>query len=142
MRNASRHTMQPRHDIGLVSAGVLRSAARARDAGTLPAPPLPSAPPPVMRLLLSPALRTVVCRSQKLGAGKLHSFWTFADARTPASPRQVLDAAAVDALAVATSHPTWMVARWAPRFGPAATLALLQANNRCAWTPSGCGCTA
>ena len=52
-------------------------------------------------------------------------------------PWQVLDAAAVDALAVATSHPTWMVARWAPRFGPAATLALLQANNRCAWVSSG-----
>lgn len=75
-------------------AGVLRSAARARDAGALPAPPLPASPPPV------------------------------------------LDAAAVDALATATSHPTWMVARWAARFGPAETLALLQANNRRAGSPA------
>jgi hypothetical protein len=75
--------------ISLHVSGVLRSAARARDAGTLPSPPLPASPPPV------------------------------------------LDAAAVDALAVATSHPTWMVGRWALRLGPAETLALLQANNRC-----------
>lgn len=87
------HGADGRHrDVRLVhvpNAGVLRNAARARDAGTLPAPALPAVP--------------------------------------PADP----DAATLDALATATSHPTWMVARWVRRYGTAEAFALLQANNRC-----------
>jgi len=36
----------------------------------------------------------------------------------------------VEALAVEFSHPRWLVARWAARFGPEATRALLEANNQ------------
>jgi 16S rRNA (cytosine967-C5)-methyltransferase len=36
----------------------------------------------------------------------------------------------VEALSVEFSHPRWLVARWASRFGPEATRALLEANNR------------
>ncbi len=36
----------------------------------------------------------------------------------------------VEALATEFSHPRWLVARWAARFGPDATRALLEANNR------------
>ncbi|TDI69900.1 MAG: 16S rRNA (cytosine(967)-C(5))-methyltransferase RsmB [Bacteroidetes bacterium] len=35
----------------------------------------------------------------------------------------------VDALAIAHSHPTWMVERWIDRFGEAKTIALLEHNN-------------
>ena len=35
----------------------------------------------------------------------------------------------VDALALAESHPRWLVARWVARWGEAETRALLQANN-------------
>ena len=31
---------------------------------------------------------------------------------------------------MATSHPTWMVARWVERYGAADAVQLLQANNR------------
>ena len=34
-------------------------------------------------------------------------------------------------LAIAASHPTWMVQRWLEHFGEAETLQLLAANNRC-----------
>ena len=37
---------------------------------------------------------------------------------------------AADMLAVATSHPTWMVQRWVQRWGQEATLNLLHHNNR------------
>jgi 16S rRNA (cytosine967-C5)-methyltransferase len=36
----------------------------------------------------------------------------------------------VDALATEFSHPRWLVARWAERWGPEPTRALLEANNR------------
>jgi 16S rRNA (cytosine967-C5)-methyltransferase len=36
----------------------------------------------------------------------------------------------VDALATEFSHPRWLVARWAQRWGPEQTRALLEANNR------------
>ncbi len=36
----------------------------------------------------------------------------------------------IDALATEFSHPRWLVARWAARFGADATRALLEANNR------------
>ncbi len=83
------HAILDTDEFSNLAAGVLRAAIRRRDAGTLPAPALPSAPP------------------------------------------AALNAAQAEALAVATSHPTWMVARWAARYGPADTMALLQANNRC-----------
>ena len=38
---------------------------------------------------------------------------------------------AADMMAVATSHPTWMVQRWLRRWGQKDTLALLRHNNRC-----------
>lgn len=38
---------------------------------------------------------------------------------------------AADMVAVATSHPTWMVQRWLQRWGQKDTLALLHHNNRC-----------
>ncbi len=38
---------------------------------------------------------------------------------------------AADMVAVATSHPTWMVQRWLQRWGQEDTLALLHHNNRC-----------
>lgn len=34
-------------------------------------------------------------------------------------------------LAIAASHPLWMVERWLQRYGEADTLKLLVANNRC-----------
>ena len=37
---------------------------------------------------------------------------------------------AAEKLAVATSHPTWMVLRWLQRLGQAETLLLLEHNNR------------
>lgn len=40
---------------------------------------------------------------------------------TPADP--------IDALALAYSHPRWLVARWVARWGPEATTSLLAANN-------------
>ncbi len=36
----------------------------------------------------------------------------------------------VQALAVATSHPAWIVARWLERFGPERARAILEADNR------------
>ncbi|KAA6419585.1 MAG: hypothetical protein FRX49_10510 [Trebouxia sp. A1-2] len=39
---------------------------------------------------------------------------------------------AADMMAMATSHPTWMVQRWLQRWGQKDTLALLQHNNRSA----------
>lgn len=35
-----------------------------------------------------------------------------------------------EAIAIATSHPTWMVARWLNRYGQSETVELLAANNR------------
>ncbi len=38
-------------------------------------------------------------------------------------------------LAVAASHPEWMVERWLQRYGEADTIKLLVANNRCLACP-------
>ncbi len=46
----------------------------------------------------------------------------------PASPAAAAKAA-VRRLALQYSHPTWLVSRWLPRFGPEATPQLLQHNN-------------
>lgn len=46
----------------------------------------------------------------------------------PASPSAAAKAA-VRRLALQYSHPTWLVSRWLPRFGPDATPQLLQHNN-------------
>ena len=51
------------------------------------------------------------------------------DAMEPALPPDPLDA-----LALAESHPRWLVARWVARWGADGTRALLQANNREAFT--------
>lgn len=40
------------------------------------------------------------------------------------------DSEFAEAAALATSHPTWMVRRWAERFGKAETLAFLKENNK------------
>ena len=48
----------------------------------------------------------------------------------PAPPPGAPPEEQAEALAIATSHPTWMVARWLRRYGEAGALALLAANNR------------
>lgn len=48
----------------------------------------------------------------------------------PAPPPGAPPGERAEALAIATSHPTWMVARWLGRYGEAGALALLAANNR------------
>ena len=40
------------------------------------------------------------------------------------------EGSAADALAIAASHPTWMVERWLERYGRDSTMQLLAANNR------------
>ena len=69
-----------------VSNRLLRALQRARDAESVPQPPLPS--------------------------------------------RQDSIQIMADKLALAASHPTWLVARWLTSFGPKETMALLTANNR------------
>ena len=44
------------------------------------------------------------------------------------------DLAPAERIGILHSHPTWLVERWLARFGEAATLSLLQANNRPART--------
>ena len=51
----------------------------------------------------------------------------------PTPPRPPAGAAAgqvADAMAIAASHPTWMVERWLRQFGEAPTVALTRWNNR------------
>jgi 16S rRNA (cytosine967-C5)-methyltransferase len=51
------------------------------------------------------------------------------EGQTGESDRIELPADPVDALAVAESHPRWLVARWVARWGEAETRTLLQSNN-------------
>jgi 16S rRNA (cytosine967-C5)-methyltransferase len=44
-------------------------------------------------------------------------------------PSPTADTGGAEALAVATSHPAWLVARWMERFGPARARAMLEADN-------------
>ncbi|MHB8753603.1 MAG: 16S rRNA (cytosine(967)-C(5))-methyltransferase RsmB [Candidatus Acidiferrales bacterium] len=52
------------------------------------------------------------------------------ESREPAENCFPQEVALVDALALAHSHPTWLVERWLKRFGRAETAALLDANNK------------
>lgn len=46
------------------------------------------------------------------------------------SDDQIARLSGVDRIATLYSHPTWLVERWAARFGETRTVALLEANNR------------
>ena len=50
----------------------------------------------------------------------------------PVAPPGAGDKERAMMLAIAASHPLWMVQRWLERYGEADTLKLLAANNRCA----------
>lgn len=49
--------------------------------------------------------------------------------RPPPPPLGASDVQVAAALALAASHPQWLVERWMLRFGRAGTMALLQSNN-------------
>jgi len=50
-------------------------------------------------------------------------------AQPPPPAKGMSQQQAADALAVGSSHPTWMVLGWLQHYGPAATMALLKRNN-------------
>ena len=53
----------------------------------------------------------------------------------PEAPAGASAAEKTTMLAIAASHPLWMVERWLKRYGKADTLKLLVANNRCPASP-------
>jgi 16S rRNA (cytosine967-C5)-methyltransferase len=65
-----------------------------------------------------------------LGASKLVNAVLRRLDRERGEPMPPLPADPVEALAIAHSHPRWLVARWVARWGAARTQALLEANNR------------
>src|SRR5271154_7485482 len=52
------------------------------------------------------------------------------DAKSPDEKYLPLNVPPAERLGILHSHPTWMVERWLSRLGEAATVALLEANNR------------
>lgn len=71
-------------------------------------------------------------------AGVLRSVVRGRNAQTLPSPRVAAGATLeqrAEAIAIATSHPTWMVTRWLARYGQVETVELLAANNRCRLMP-------
>lgn len=65
-----------------------------------------------------------------VGAGKLVNAVLRRIERERESLEPALPADPIDALAMRTSHPRWLVQRWVRQFGAAAAEALLHANNR------------
>lgn len=87
--------------------------------------PIPSRPPPPSPLPRpAPACSNIV---RAMEAGTLPE--------PPPPAKGMSFEAAADALATGTSHPTWMVAGWLRQYGPPATVALLQSNNKCVGWP-------
>ncbi|MHB0948808.1 MAG: 16S rRNA (cytosine(967)-C(5))-methyltransferase RsmB [Gemmatimonadaceae bacterium] len=68
-------------------------------------------------------------RGHGIGASQLANAVLRRIERERASLAVPLPADPVEALALATSHPAWLVQRWMERWGPEATRALLEANN-------------
>ncbi len=65
-----------------------------------------------------------------IGASKLTNAVLRRLDRERDEPAPPIPADAVEALAIETSHPHWLVARWLSRFGPEETRRLCEANNR------------
>lgn len=69
------------------------------------------------------ALHCPACRNvaRQLASGELP--------QPPAPAKGMSPQQAAEALAVGSSHPTWLVQGWLEQYGPAATMALTKHNN-------------
>ena len=78
----------------------------------------PASPSPTADALHCPACRNV---ARQLASGELP--------QPPAPAKGMSPQQAAEALAVGSSHPTWLVQGWLEQYGPAATMALTKHNN-------------
>ena len=75
-------------------------------------------PRPPLTHYTAPSCRNV---ARQLASGELP--------QPPAPAKGMSPQQAAEALAVGSSHPTWLVQGWLEQYGPAATMALTKHNN-------------